>query len=128
MSQPCHECGITAGSLPGIRQMPEDMRAAGYESYLDTYVMRDIRDLAQVADELKFRRFMSACAALTSKPVVYAELACLADIDEKTAKAWLSLLTSSYLVKIVPPYANNLLKRLRQQREGGRARVIQWAT
>ncbi len=77
--------------------------------------MRDVRDLAQVGDELKLRRFMGACAALTSKPIVYAELARIADIDEKTAKTWLSLLASSYLVKIVRPYSNNLLKRLNKQ-------------
>lgn len=106
---------IFAGQLPGIRALPDDLRAGGYESYLDTYIMRDIRDLAQVGDELKFRRFMAVCASLTSRPVVYAELARLADIDEKTAKTWLSLLVSSYLVKIVEPYANNLLKRLSKQ-------------
>lgn len=106
---------IHTGSLPGIRALPEDLRAGGYESYLDTYIMRDIRDLAQVGDELKFRRFMTACAALTAQPVVYAELARLADIDQKTAKTWLSLLVSSYLIKIVQPYSNNLLKRLSKQ-------------
>lgn len=106
---------ICAGSLPGIRALPDDLRPSGYESYLDTYIMRDIRDLSQIGDELKFRRFMTACAALTSKPVVYAELARIADIDEKTAKTWLSLLVSSYIVKVVEPYANNLLKRLSKQ-------------
>lgn len=106
---------ICAGSLPGIRALPDDLRPGGYESYLDTYVMRDIRSLAQVGDELRFRRFMRACAALTSKPIVYAELARIADINEKTAKAWLSLLESSYLIKIVEPYANNLIKRLSKQ-------------
>ena len=106
---------IVAGSLPGIRALPEDLRAGGYESYIDTCLMRDIRDLAQVGDELKFRRFMAACASLTSKPVVYAELARHADISEKTAKTWLSLLESSYMVKIVQPYSNNLLKRLSKQ-------------
>lgn len=106
---------IIAGSLPGIMMLPDDMRQGGYESYIDTYIMRDIRDLAQVGDELKFRRFMSVCAALTSKPVVYAELARIADIDEKTAKTWLSLLVSTYLVKLVAPYSNNLLKRLSKQ-------------
>lgn len=106
---------ITAGSLPAIRALPHDLRADGYESYLDTYIMRDIRDLAQVGNEMKFRRFLRACAALTSRPVVYAELARMADIDEKTAKAWLSLLVSSYLVKVVEPYSNNLLKRLVKQ-------------
>lgn len=106
---------IAVGSLPGIRFLPEEVRSVAYDSYLDTYVMRDIRDLARVSDEMKFRRFMTACAALTGKPVVYAELARLADVDEKTAKAWMSLLVSSYVVKIVPPYANNLLKRLSKQ-------------
>ncbi len=106
---------IHKGSFPGIRSLPEDLRAGGFESYLDTYIMRDIRDLAQVGDEFKFRRFMAACAALTAKPVIYAELARLADIDQKTAKTWLSLLVSSYLVKVVEPYANNLLKRLNKQ-------------
>ena len=106
---------ICAGSLPGIYQLPDDMRFAAYEAYIDTYIMRDIRDLAQVGDELRFRRFMAACAALTSKPVVYAELARIADINEKTAKTWLSLLVSSYLVKVVEPYANNILKRLSKQ-------------
>ena len=76
---------ICAGSLPGIRSLPQDLRAGTYESHLDTYIMRDIRDLSTIGDELKFRRFMTACAALTSKPVVYAELARIADIDEKTA-------------------------------------------
>ena len=106
---------VFAGSFPGIRVLPEDLRPSGYESYLDTYIMRDIRDLSQVADESKFRRFITAAAALTARPVVYSELARLADIDEKTAKSWLSLLVSTYLVKIVPPYANNLLKRLSKQ-------------
>lgn len=106
---------ISAGSLPGIRTLPDDLRPGAYESYLETYIMRDIRDLSQIGDELKFRRFITACAALTSKPVVYAELARIVDIDEKTAKTWLSLLVSSYLVKVVEPYANNLLKRLSKQ-------------
>ncbi|MBQ6586206.1 MAG: ATP-binding protein [Coriobacteriales bacterium] len=106
---------IIAGSLPGIQSLPDDLRRGAYESYIDTYVMRDIHDLSQVTDELKFRRFMAACASLTSKPVVYAQLARVADVDEKTAKAWTSLLVSSYLVKIVQPYSNNLLKRLSKQ-------------
>ena len=57
---------ICKGSLPGLRALPDDLRPGGYESYLDTYIMRDIRDLAQVGDELKFRRFMTACAARCS--------------------------------------------------------------
>ena len=103
---------IFAGSLPGIACLPDDVRAGAWESYLDTYVMRDIRDLAQVGDELRFRRFLSAAAALTARPVVFAELARLADVDEKTAKSWLSILVSTHLVKVVAPFADNRTKRL----------------
>jgi predicted AAA+ superfamily ATPase len=106
---------IIKGAFPEIALSKDNMESHRFESLLDTYLMRDIRGLSQVGDELRFRRFMSACASLTSKPVVYAELARLSDIDEKTAKAWLSILVSSYLVKIVQPYSNNLLKRLSKQ-------------
>ncbi|MDM8275759.1 hypothetical protein [Enorma phocaeensis] len=47
--------------------------------------MRDIRGLSRIGNELKFRHFITAYAALTSKPVVYAEPAHIADIDKKTA-------------------------------------------
>lgn len=106
---------ISKSSFPGIRNLPEDLIRSAYDSYIETYIMRDVRDLSQVADESKFRKFISACAILTSKPVVYSELARIADIDQKTAKSWLSLLVSTYLVKIVQPYSNNLLSRLSKQ-------------
>lgn len=50
--------------------------------------------------------------ALDERPVNYAELARVAGIDPKTAEAWLSLLETSYIVKLLPAYSNNLLKRL----------------
>lgn len=106
---------ISKSGFPGIRSLSNDLIRSAYDSYIDTYIMRDVRDLSQVADESKFRKFISACAMLTSKPVVYSELARIADIDQKTAKSWLSLLVSTYLVKIIPPYSNNLLTRLSKQ-------------
>ncbi len=72
---------IWSGGFPGIATLPSEMRPAAYDALIDTYLMRDIRDLTQVADELKFRRFLIAVAALTARPVVYAELARIADID-----------------------------------------------
>ena len=57
-----------------------------YRSYVDTYLQRDIRDLAQVADEMQFYNFMTIVAAHTSKPVVYEELAGVAGISAPTAK------------------------------------------
>lgn len=83
-----------------------------YRSYVDTYLRRDIRDLAQVADEMQFYNFMTVVAAHTSKPVIYEELAGAAGISAPTAKKWLSILVSSHIVALVQPFHNNVLKRV----------------
>ena len=72
-----------------------------YRSYVDTYLQRDIRDLAQVADEMLFYNFMTIVAAQTSKPVVYEELASAAGVSAPTAKKWLSILVSSHIIALV---------------------------
>ncbi len=83
-----------------------------YRSYVDTYLQRDIRDLAQVADQMQFYNFMTIVAEQTSKPVVYQELASAAGISAPTAKKWLSVLVSSHIIALVQPYHNNALKRV----------------
>ena len=83
-----------------------------YRSYVDTYLQRDIRDLAQVADEMQFYNFMTVVAAHTSKPVVYEKLASDSGISAPTAKKWLSVLVSSHIIALVQPYHNNALKRV----------------
>lgn len=83
-----------------------------YRSYVDTYLQRDIRDLAQVADEMQFYNFMTVAAAHTARPVVYEELAAAAGVSAPTAKKWLSILVSSHIAALVQPYHNNALKRI----------------
>ena len=80
--------------------------------YINTYLQRDIKDLTQVADEMAFYNFMTACAARTSRPVQYEEIARDVGISSPTAKKWLSILVSSGIVALVQPYHNNILKRV----------------
>jgi predicted AAA+ superfamily ATPase len=82
-----------------------------YSGYVNTYLERDIRSLSQIADELDFLRFMTACAARTSDMVNYADLAKDVGISAPTAKKWLSVLVSSGIVTLIQPYFNNALKR-----------------
>ncbi len=103
---------IFRGSMPKLyadKNMDWEMY---YRSYVDTYLQRDIRDLAQVADEMSFYNFMTVAAANTAKPLVYAELANAAGISSPTAKKWISLLVSSHIIALVQPYYNNVLKRV----------------
>jgi len=103
---------IFKGSMPEIYAGENMDWETYYRSYVDTYLQRDIRDLAQVADEMQFYHFMTVVAANTSKPVVYEELAAAVGISAPTAKKWLSILVSSHIIALVQPYHNNALKRV----------------
>lgn len=103
---------IFKGSMPELYADENVSWETYYRSYVDTYLQRDIRDLAQVADEMQFYNFMTIVAAHTSKSVVYEELASAAGISAPTAKKWLSILVSSHIIALVQPYHNNALKRV----------------
>lgn len=103
---------IFKGSMPELYAEKTIDWDIYYRSYVDTYLQRDIRDLAQVTDEMQFYNFMTVVAAHTSRPVVYQELASAAGISAPTAKKWLSILVSSHIVALVQPYHNNVLKRV----------------
>lgn len=103
---------IFKGSMPELYADETVDWETYYRSYVDTYLQRDIRDLAQVADEMQFYNFMTIVAAHTSKPVVYEELASAVGISAPTAKKWLSILVSSHIIALVQPYHNNALKRV----------------
>lgn len=103
---------IFTGSMPRLYEMPQTKREEYFESYMETYISRDIRDLTQVADELSFFRFVGIVAARTATNVNYVTLATEAGISSPTAKQWLSILVSSGLVALIEPYSNNVLKRV----------------
>ena len=103
---------IYKGSMPRLYEVPETGRDGYYESYLETYISRDIKDLTQVADELAFFRFVGIVASRTATNVNYETLASEAGVSSPTAKQWLSILVSSGLVALIEPYFNNALKRV----------------
>ena len=102
---------IFMGSFPRMHSAAYD-RELFFNSYVDTYLQRDIRDLKQVGDEMAFMRFMTACAARTGGLLNCAELAKDVGISAPTAKQWLSILVTCGIVVLVEPYFNNALKRI----------------
>lgn len=83
-----------------------------YNSYIKTYVERDVRQLTQVADEMLFMQFIAVAAARTGQLVNFSDMARTVGIDPKTAKQWLSILQTSGLVYLLRPYYGNIEKRL----------------
>ena len=103
---------IFRGSMPRLYENSRVSLNTYFESYLDTYISRDIRDLTQVGDETLFLKFVKIVAARTATNLNYEALATEAGISGPTAKAWLSILVSSGLVTLIEPYYNNVLKRV----------------
>ena len=103
---------IWLGAFPGAVVAGRDTRDIFYSSYVQTYIQRDVRDLARVGDELAFHRLLRAAAARTGQLINYADLARDVGVDQKTVKAWLSVLATSGLIYLLQPYHSNVTKRL----------------
>ena len=103
---------IWEGGMPQLLGVDEEMRNEYYNSYIDTYLMRDVTEVGGITDSVKFRKFLSGCAALVSEQVNYATLAESAEISAPTAKEWLKILQGLHIVYLLEPYSNNELKRL----------------
>jgi uncharacterized protein len=103
---------IWMGSYPGLVLDPLHPRDSFYNSYIQTYLQRDVRALTKVGDEMIFLRFLKTLAARTAQLINYAEIARDVDVDQKTIKAWISILETSGLIYILQPYHSNYTKRL----------------
>jgi predicted AAA+ superfamily ATPase len=81
-------------------------------SYVATYVERDVRQVLEVRDLAVFQRFLRLCAGRTGQLLNLNALAGEAGISHSTARAWMSVLESSDIVYLLPPYHRNFGKRL----------------
>jgi len=103
---------IWRGSFPALALDKGMDRDVFLSSYVQTYLQRDVRDLAQVGDEMAFLRFLRAAAARTGQLLNIAEMARDADVAPNTAKKWLSILQATGLIYLLEPYFNNVAKRM----------------
>ncbi len=83
-----------------------------YPSYVKTYLEKDVRDTLKIKDLMLFLKFMKLCAARVGSIYNASELSNEVGVDNKTISAWMSVLTASYIVYLLPPYYENISKRL----------------
>lgn len=102
---------IQRGSMPELCENPEYDRQMFYGAYVRTYIERDVRELSEIGDTVKFTRFMTAVAAGIGQLLNVASLARDVGISQPTAERWLSVLVASNIVYLLRPYANNITKR-----------------
>ena len=102
---------IFEGSMPGCCLDKNMNKNDFYDSYIRTYIERDVKDLTQIGNELSFYQFLTSVAARTGEQLNYSALANDANITVPTAKSWLSILITSGLIYLLQPYSNNILTR-----------------
>ncbi|WP_057936103.1 ATP-binding protein [Algoriphagus resistens] len=83
-----------------------------YANYIRTYIEKDVTELVNIHDINSFRTFLGLCAGRAGQLLNLTSLANDCNISQPTAKAWLSVLESSYLVFLLYPYHENFNKRL----------------
>ena len=102
---------IFRGGMPKLRSTDLD-RDRFYMDYINTYIERDIKDLAQVGKLNEFYDFLVFMAARTGQELKYDEIAGAIGVSAPTAKSWVTILERSGVIFILRPYSSNLTKRL----------------
>lgn len=97
---------IWKGTYPGMCDAPDETWPLFYDSYVRTYIERDVRDMG-VMDELAFFEFMRRLAAGTARFLNYSEISRDLGVSQSTVKSWLSILQASGLIFLLPPYPAN---------------------
>ena len=103
---------IWQGAFPDVVGADPEHWEAFYDSYVRTYLERDVRQKINIGNEVKFITFLKVVAARTGQELNLADIARNVDIDPKTAEKWLSVLKTSGLVYLLQPYFKNITKRL----------------
>ena len=83
-----------------------------YPSYVKTYLERDVRDLLQIKDMMQFQAFLKLCAGRIGSLFNASELSGEVGVSVNTIKSWISVLQASYIIKLLPPFYENISKRL----------------
>ncbi|MEX2438008.1 MAG: ATP-binding protein, partial [Candidatus Babeliales bacterium] len=102
---------ISKGFYPKVYQ-PNINPDEYYKNYISTYVERDIRTLLNIENILEFKKFLQLCALRIGTTLNITELAANCGVSQPTAKKWLSLMQTSYILFFLPPYHANLGKRI----------------
>jgi len=106
------ETAIVRGGFPELYANPDIDLVAFYNSYLVTYLERDVRSLTNVGSLRDFERFVRACALRSANLLNKADLARDVGISPSTANHWLSMLEASGQIVLLEPWFSNRTKSI----------------
>ena len=104
---------IVKGMYPEIHANPNISHEMFYSNYVSTYIDRDVSNLLNVKDKLKFTNFMEILASLTGEQLVYDSIAKAVGVKIDTIKSWISVLQAGEIIYLLEPYNElSIVKRI----------------
>ncbi|MDR0697389.1 MAG: ATP-binding protein [Christensenellaceae bacterium] len=102
---------ILRGSFPALFADKNMSWKLFYDSYLKTYIERNIRSILNVSSEHDFLKFLCIIAARTGQLINYSEVSKEVRVSVNTVKSWISVLETSGLIYLLQPYSSNYISR-----------------
>ena len=102
---------LCSGAYPRPYQENLDVEL-WFNTYIKTYLERDVREIINIRNLTKFQLFLRLCAGQHGQQLNLNALASACGISQTTATEWLGILEASYVVFKLQPYFNNFKKRL----------------
>jgi len=106
-----HKVTLLHGGYPEVVARPRGA-ALWFASYLQTYLERDVRSVLGVRDLVTFRRFMALLASRHGQMQNKTDLAGPLGVSVPTITQWIGVLETTAQILVVPPFYDNLGKRL----------------
>ena len=107
---PTHEL-MWRGFYPAVWGDNKDPHTV-YDSYVATYIQKDVRQIVNIKDLSLFRRFLTIIASRVGTEFVASSISSELGVDYKTIQAWMSILETSYTAFLLHPFFRNIGKRL----------------
>ena len=102
---------IHRGSYPEMYSNPEREWVDFYQSYVKTYLERDVNKLIKAKNHLTFVKFLTCVAARIGQVINYANISSEVGVSEITVKEWISILEKNGIIYILKPYTSSALNR-----------------
>lgn len=104
---------IFNGGMPALASGRKKVnRDVFFSSYVQTYIVRDIRQAINIRDIARFKSFLACVASRTGEELVYEDIASTIGIDSKTVKSWIGVLEATGLVFLLHSWSGNPTKRI----------------
>jgi predicted AAA+ superfamily ATPase len=109
---------IWRGSYPKIMELPDSLVPGYWESYLQTYIERDVRTIANIGSLQTFGRFIGLLAAHSSQEINHTQLGRELGVDRKTALAWTEIAQATFQWFTIPAFSRNPIKKIAGKEKG----------